>query len=340
MVIDESPTYLRLSDGAVIGSGKPADTTSSVDAMGRGSVRNALIAGVPLVTDPLGGDDRDRYRGHDRARRFGAGRGDHDDRIDDTPVDQRRSADSRDTMRPMTTTISRSPRRRTVVALSIVLIVLVAFVVRLVDIQVVNARTHVSDSLAMGLENSRIEYASRGSIVDENGVVLASAVNRYDVQVDPMLAAKGITTVDAGGDDDSGTTTAWPELAAQIAAVTGQDAAEVEKVVTDAVADNPDSRYAMIAKNVSTEQYRALAELKLPFLSFPPQSGGSTPTARSAATCSDSSAATVSPSPVSRTPTTTASPPPTARSSSSRAVTASCCPAPRWSPSLPWTAGR
>ncbi|WP_298875482.1 hypothetical protein [uncultured Microbacterium sp.] len=52
MVIDESPTYLRLSDGAVIGSGKPADTISSVDAMGRGSVRNALIAGVPLVTDP------------------------------------------------------------------------------------------------------------------------------------------------------------------------------------------------------------------------------------------------------------------------------------------------
>ncbi len=176
-------------------------------------------------------------------------------------------------MKAMTTTTSRSPRRRTVVALSIVLIVLVAFVVRLVDIQVVNARTHVSDSLAMGLENSRVEYASRGSIVDENGVVLASAVNRYDVQVDPMLAAKGITTVDAGSDDDSGTTTGWPELAAQIAAVTGQDAAEVEKIVTDAVAENPDSRYAMIAKNVSTEQYRALADLKLPFLSFPPQSG-------------------------------------------------------------------
>jgi hypothetical protein len=52
MVIDESPTYLRLSDGAVIGSDKPADTTSSVDAKGRGSVGNALIAGVPLVTDP------------------------------------------------------------------------------------------------------------------------------------------------------------------------------------------------------------------------------------------------------------------------------------------------
>ncbi|MBB3156398.1 cell division protein FtsB [Microbacterium proteolyticum] len=52
MVIDESPTYLRLSDGAVVGSDKPADTTSSVDARGRGSVGNALITGVPLVTDP------------------------------------------------------------------------------------------------------------------------------------------------------------------------------------------------------------------------------------------------------------------------------------------------
>jgi len=52
MVIDESPTYLRLSDGAVIGSGKPAEGVSSVDALGRGSVRNALISGVPLATQP------------------------------------------------------------------------------------------------------------------------------------------------------------------------------------------------------------------------------------------------------------------------------------------------
>ncbi|MDF2047409.1 hypothetical protein P2P98_14680 [Microbacterium sp. Kw_RZR3] len=52
MVIDESPTYLRLSDGAVIGSGKPAENVSSVDALGRGSVRNALISGVPLATKP------------------------------------------------------------------------------------------------------------------------------------------------------------------------------------------------------------------------------------------------------------------------------------------------
>ncbi len=173
-------------------------------------------------------------------------------------------------MRAMTTTTSRSPRRRTVVALAVVLIVIIAFVVRLVDIQVVNAREHVDDSLSMGLQNSRIEYASRGSIVDENGVPLASSVNRYDVQIDPMLAAKGVTTRD---DDGTETTTGWPALAAQIAGVTGQNAADVQKIVQDAVADNPESRYAMIAKSVSTEQYRALVALDLPFLSFPPQAG-------------------------------------------------------------------
>ncbi|RWR23199.1 penicillin-binding protein 2 [Microbacterium enclense] len=171
----------------------------------------------------------------------------------------------------MTTTLSRSPRRRTVVVLSIVLIVLVAFVVRLIDIQVVNAREHVDDSLAMGLQNSRVEYASRGSIVDEHGVTLASSVHRYDVQADPMLAAQGLTARNADG--TTTTTRTWTDIAAQIAGILGQDPAAVEKVVTDAVAADPGSRYAIIAKNVSTEQYRALAELGLPFLVFPPQAG-------------------------------------------------------------------
>ena len=172
---------------------------------------------------------------------------------------------------PKTTPVSRSPRRRTLVALSIVLIVLVAFVIRLVDIQVVSAREHVDESLSMGLQNSRIEYGSRGSIVDENGVTLASSVHRYDVQVDPMLAAQGLT--DRNDDGTTTTTKTWTDIAAQIAGILGKDPAEVEKVVTDAVAADPGSRYAIIASDVSTEQYRALADLGLPFLTFPPKAG-------------------------------------------------------------------
>jgi hypothetical protein len=52
MVIDESPSYLRLSDGAVLGASEVAMGSSSIDAIGRGAVPNALIADTPLVTVP------------------------------------------------------------------------------------------------------------------------------------------------------------------------------------------------------------------------------------------------------------------------------------------------
>lgn len=52
MVIDESPTYLRLSDGAVLGTAGAAVGASSVDAIGRGAVANALVSETPLVTAP------------------------------------------------------------------------------------------------------------------------------------------------------------------------------------------------------------------------------------------------------------------------------------------------
>ena len=52
MVINEAPSYLRLSDGAVLGPQSASDGASAIDALGRGAVPNALIAGTPLVTEP------------------------------------------------------------------------------------------------------------------------------------------------------------------------------------------------------------------------------------------------------------------------------------------------
>ncbi|GGH40415.1 hypothetical protein [Microbacterium album] len=52
MVIDASPSFLRLSDGAVIGAGHAAGADSTVDVAGRAAVGNALIGDTPLVTDP------------------------------------------------------------------------------------------------------------------------------------------------------------------------------------------------------------------------------------------------------------------------------------------------
>jgi hypothetical protein len=52
MVIEESPNYLRLSDGKILGVSEAAEGRASVNALGRASVPNALLAETPLVTDP------------------------------------------------------------------------------------------------------------------------------------------------------------------------------------------------------------------------------------------------------------------------------------------------
>lgn len=52
MVTGEPPTYLRLSDAAIIGTGAFASGVSAVDALRSAAVGNDLINGVPLVTDP------------------------------------------------------------------------------------------------------------------------------------------------------------------------------------------------------------------------------------------------------------------------------------------------
>lgn len=174
----------------------------------------------------------------------------------------------------MTTRATRSPRRRTVVALAVVLVVLSAFVVRLVDIQVVNAREHVDDSEQFATGAKTTLYGARGEIVDDNGVVLASSTTLYDVQIDPMLAAKGAVQTDASGNamtdaDGKNIMTPWTDVAPKIAAITGQSTADVEKIVSDALAENSASRFAYVKRYVSTEEYRALAALKLPFLTFP-----------------------------------------------------------------------
>lgn len=52
MVIEQSPSYLRLSDGVILGPSEIAMGGSSIDALDRAAVPNALITDVPLVSDP------------------------------------------------------------------------------------------------------------------------------------------------------------------------------------------------------------------------------------------------------------------------------------------------
>ena len=162
----------------------------------------------------------------------------------------------------MTTRSTRSPRRRTVVALGVVLAVLAGFIVRLVDIQVVNADEHIADSLDTAFAESQVLYGTRGSIVDENGQTLAGSILQYDCQVDPFLITQIDEQVLAGESDDR----LWAEVSDDVAAITGQTPEEVRAIVGDALAENPDSQYAKLKNGVSTEQFRALVDLGVPYL--------------------------------------------------------------------------
>lgn len=165
----------------------------------------------------------------------------------------------------MTGRSTRSPRRRTVVAMVVVLAVIGAFVIRLVDIQVVNAKEHIAQSLELGLSGSQKTYGTRGAIVDENGETLAGSIVLYDAQLDPSLVGPVEREVDGQVVD-----VPWETVSAEIGAITGQSAEEVQAIVTAALAENPESQYAMLKRGLTTAQYRELAALKVPYLAALP----------------------------------------------------------------------
>lgn len=162
----------------------------------------------------------------------------------------------------MTTRTTRSPRRRTVMALVVVLAVLVGFVVRLVDIQVVNADEHIEDSLNTAFAGSQTLYGTRGSIVDENGQTLAGSILQYDCQLSPLL----ITQVDASVLDGESDARLWADVSDDVARITGQTPEEVRGIVATALAENELSEFVYLKKGVSTEVFRALADLKVPYI--------------------------------------------------------------------------
>ncbi len=162
----------------------------------------------------------------------------------------------------MTTRSTRSPRRRTVVALAVVLAVLAGFIVRLVDIQVVNADDHIKDSLNAAFAGTQKLYGTRGSIVDENGQTLAGSILRYDCQLSPLL----ITQIDAEVLKGKSKSRLWADVSDDVAEITGQTPEEVRAIVGDALAENAGSQYAQLKKGLSTEQFRALSDLKAPYI--------------------------------------------------------------------------
>lgn len=149
---------------------------------------------------------------------------------------------------------ARSRRRRSAVAIVAILAVVGVFVVKLVDIQVVRADELDKQSTASRAVPTAV-FGTRGDILDTHGVTLAGTVMRYDVSVSP---------VDAKQEDKA----TYARDVANIGAVTGLGGPAVQKILSDALAANPKSQYASIAKGVDVTVLTALEKLKIQWLYY------------------------------------------------------------------------
>lgn len=150
---------------------------------------------------------------------------------------------------------SRITRRRLPIAIIIVFAIVIVFVVRLVDIQVVRADSLNKDSLSKR-ELAVTTYSARGDIVDKDGVVLAGSVMRYDITVSPKTVPASFTR----GSGVDKVTVSRDQAAGEIAAITGQTPSDVLHIF---VAD-PKSDFAYITKSVTTDQMRKIRALSIP----------------------------------------------------------------------------
>lgn len=162
-------------------------------------------------------------------------------------------------------------RRRLAVTMLIVVTMIALFVVRLVDIQVVRAND--LNEASYGKRAVAVTtYGPRGDIVDAHGQLLAGSIMRYDAQISPVMAKEADRRFTVGESDEN-----VLSAAEQIGAITGQSAAEIVGIINKALADNPESNYAMLIKAVDLEQYRAMDALDIPWLFFTTNPGRTYP---------------------------------------------------------------
>ncbi|MFB0618721.1 peptidoglycan D,D-transpeptidase FtsI family protein [Streptomyces sp. AGS-58] len=141
-----------------------------------------------------------------------------------------------------------SPRPRLrLVSLGLTL-VLLAFAVRLLQVQAVDASAYA----ARAEQNRYVVHtlaAARGGITDRNGVALAISEDAYDITADPtMFSAKQLKTGDG------------PEQAAALLApILGQDRAALVRKLRPA---NRNSRYTRLAARQTPQVWKQIKDLK------------------------------------------------------------------------------
>ncbi len=127
-------------------------------------------------------------------------------------------------------------------------LVLLAFVVRLLQVQGVDAATYT----AKAEKNRYVGYtlaAERGGITDRNGVALATSVDAYDITADPTLFSREQLKIDNGPE----------QAAALLAPILGQ---EQDVIVRKLRPENKNLRYTLLASRQTPQVWKQIKDLK------------------------------------------------------------------------------
>ncbi|GHH02172.1 cell division protein [Streptomyces lanatus] len=127
-------------------------------------------------------------------------------------------------------------------------LVLIAFVIRLLQVQGVDAGTYA----AKAEKNRYVGYtlaAERGGITDRNGVALATSVDAYDITADPTLFSREQLKIDDGPE----------QAAALLAPILGQDQ---QKIVNKLRPANKNLRYTLLASRQTPQVWKQIKDLK------------------------------------------------------------------------------
>ena len=150
-------------------------------------------------------------------------------------------------------TPTRSQGRRLSIAVLVVFAIVGLFIVRLVDLQVVQAE-ELNDASRDKRGVHLTIPAVRGAITDRDGVVLAESVARFDLTASPRVVTK-LTQAKNNPLD-------LPEKLQQVAAITGDDPAALERLLTA----NPESDYVSLSRGLSLDQLNAIWDLNFSWL--------------------------------------------------------------------------
>ncbi|PKV85286.1 penicillin-binding protein 2 [Streptomyces sp. TLI_146] len=142
-----------------------------------------------------------------------------------------------------------SPRPRLrLVSLGLTLI-MIAFVVRLLQVQAVDASAYS----AKAEKNRYASYAlpaERGEITDRDGIALATSVDAYDITADPSMFTRATSKADDAPE----------QAAALLSPLIGKDQDEIARKLR-----TPKSRYVVLARRQTPQVWNQIKDLKKVF---------------------------------------------------------------------------